>query len=284
MRKALVLILSAVLTASLSLHGQESHYIEEPAHGATQDGIHYVTTFALIGESDAPVRSFTYKYDTSRRIALWVAYPLNASLIGTGSRGEGWAPDPAVPEDRQAILYKGFRYGSSYDTGHQIPSADRLDPDANAQTCRFTNATPQLHDFNGGIWAELEKVVRTWAKRSDTLYVVTGCIPGEETIEDNAGENVTIPSAYYKAVLRLNRDKRGTPHWSACAVLLPHEVVEVKTWQQNLAFFKEHSLSLCELERLTGEVFYPNAASVVGKTQLLEMKNTSPADTPWWWK
>lgn len=273
-----ILLLLAFLAFAPFAYGQT--YLEEPAHAPGDDT--YVTVYAPLAGSS--MRSFSYRYDKEKRVSLWVAYPLNTALIGTGTRSQDWLPDQAIPQRDQAILYKGFAYGSGYDRGHQIPSADRLTNIANQQTFIFTNATPQLHDFNGGIWAELEKLVRTWAKRSDTLYVVTGIIPGDKTIDDNVGNPVTIPSAYYKAVLRLSRDKRGTPHWSACAVLLPHEAVEVKTWQQNLAFFKEHSLSLCELERLTGEVFYPNAASAVGKTQLHEMKNTRPADTPWWWK
>lgn len=211
-----------------------------------------------------------------------MAYPLNTSLIGSGSRGEGWAPDPDLPESLQAVLYKGFPRGSGYDRGHQIPSADRLDPEANAQTFRFTNATPQLHGFNGGIWAELEKRVRTWAKRSDTLYVVTGCIPGKGFIDDNAGHPVNIPSAYYKAVLRRNKAHSGTEQWSACAVLLEHRDYPVGTWQQNATLFRKKSLTIHQLEKLTGETFFPLLGKLISKKQANEIKNDVPSD--WWWR
>ena len=196
MKKYISLVSFFLLCLIASAQG----FMETPAK--TDDGSSlYVTTY--MEQDGQSLRSFTLRYDPDRRISLWVAYPLNAGLIGTGSRGDGWAPDPGLPESIQPVLYKGFRYGSGYDRGHQIPSADRLDAKANAQTFTFTNATPQLHDFNGGIWAELEKVVRTWAKRSDTLYVVTGVIPGNKTIPDNVGNDVNIPSAYYKAVYGL---------------------------------------------------------------------------------
>lgn len=274
MKKLLVLIF---LILPLSLAAQK--YLEVPAIN-NDSGCVYKTTY--MEHNGQSVRSFTYKFDTEKRISLWVAYPLNSGLIGTGSRGDGWLPDPLLDESQQAILYKGFKYGSDYDRGHQIPSADRLNPDANTQTFRFTNATPQLHDFNGGIWAELEKLVRTWAKRSDTLFVVTGCIPGERTISDNVGNHVNIPSAYYKVLLRRSTLKNGVVHWSMCAILLPHQSVPVKTWQENIAFFKENSLTVSELEHLTGETFFPLLDRLIPKARIAEMKSSS-TDT-WWWR
>lgn len=276
--KRTLLLLAATLLASLALSAQT--YLEEPTR--VPDSGPYITAYATL--DGAWMRSYTYRYDTTRHIALWVAYPLNSGLIGTGSRGDGWNPDPALDESVQPSLFRGFRYGSGYDRGHQIPSADRLEPYANAQTFLFTNATPQLHDFNGGIWAELEKVVRTWAKRSDTLYVVTGVLPGKKTIADNDGRPVNIPSAYYKAVLRRNTLRSGTVQWTACAVLLPHEVVTVGTWQENLQYFKDHSLSLSELERCTGETYYPLLGSILPHDEYQSVKTTHPSDNRWWWR
>lgn len=275
MKKLILVTLLVSLATSIFAQG----YLEVPAIKPQSDCAH-VTTYMEHGGTS--IRSFTYKYDTSKRIALWVAYPLNAGLIGTGSRGDGWLPDPHLKESEQAILYKGFRYGSGFDRGHQIPSADRLNPAANEQTFRFTNATPQLHDFNGGIWAELEKLVRTWAKRSDTLFVVTGCVPGDKTIPDNIGSPVNIPSAYYKVLLRQNTSKSGLVQWSACAVLLPHEVFPVKTWQENVALFRQHSLTVSELEHITGEIYFPMLEKKIPQQKFNEIK-LSPADA-WWWR
>lgn len=231
------------------------------------------------------VRSHTYRYDDGLRISLWVAYPLNKGLIGEGSRGEGWHPYAGIPEHLQASLYKGFRYGSGFDRGHQIPSADRLDPEINYETFTFANATPQRHDFNGGVWADLEKLVRTWAKRSDTLYVVTGCVPGKESIKDNDGRPVNIPEAYYKAVLRRNTDRKGNLRWSMCAVLVPHTADSHPEWTvpRRNAYLGTFGVSVRELEKVTGESFFPNLENVVGKKALDGMKAADPADEPWWW-
>ena len=271
-------IILALVHVSFGVAAQT--YLEEPLH--TQDGGLYVTKIGICSEYRA--RSFTYCYDTEKRIALWVAYPLNTALIGRGSRSETWLPDTDISIESQPVLYKGFARDSGYDRGHQIPSADRLYHLCNQQTFTFTNATPQLHDFNGGIWAELEKVVRTWAKRSDTLYVVTGVIPGNRTIDDNVGNPINIPAAYYKAVLRLSTDKKGNRHWSSASVYLEHKVVDVGTWQENLGYFKSKSLSLAELEKITGQTFYPLLKKKVPAEEYTRIKTSDPKLTGWWWK
>lgn len=278
MKKYLTLLLIILLGSGLAASGQT--YLEQPA--PVPDGGPYVTVKTALG--GFPMRSFTYRYDKNERVSLWVAYPLNKSIIGNGTRSQEWLPDQRIPYGDQPILARGFAYGSGFDRGHQIPSADRLDALANQQTFIFTNATPQLHDFNGGIWAELEKKVRVWAKQSDTLYVVTGIIPGDRHIDDNVGHPVNIPAAYYKTVLRRNVDKKGRVRWSICTVLLPHQVFPVGTWQENAALFKAYSKSLAELEERTNETYFPLLAKIIGYEEYTKLKNTHPSDDPWWWQ
>lgn len=253
-------------------------YLELPA-SAWMPANAVVTTRAVL--DGKTMRSFTYRYDRAARIALWVAYPLNRALIGMGSRGEEWSPDPALPLSDQPALYRGFRPGDRpFDRGHQIPSADRLNPEANAQTFRFTNATPQLHDFNGGIWAELEKRVRRWCYQSDTLYVVTGCIPGNETISDNNGAPVNIPKAYYKAVLRLHHWKNGALHYQACAVYIPH----AEGYPEIGMDFRQWAISIDDLERITGEGYFPGLGEIVGEASFRAIKSADPVKDSWWWQ
>ena len=257
-------------------------WLELPAAGG-EEGCLVSTQYMDVGPYHG--RSHTYSYDPALRISRWVAYPLNAGLIGEGSRGEGWHPYEGIPEAVQPALFKGFKYGSGFDRGHQIPSADRLESKANEATFVYVNATPQRHDFNGGIWAELEKVVRTWAKRSDTLYVVTGASAGKQFVKDNNGNPVNVPEAYYKACLRKNTDRTGRVHWSMCAVLLPHdETIPVKTWAENLKYFQKHSLSIDELENIVKEDFFPNLHLVIGKDLANAMETINPADNNWWWR
>jgi len=286
MRKSILPLLTVLL---LALHGASPAVAGPPPGGwlelpasAHEAGSTVITTRATLGGED--MRSFTYRYDRVGCIALWVAYPLNRALIGTGSRGEEWTPDPALPESAQPVLYRGFRPGAQrYDRGHQIPSADRLDAAANAQTFRFTNATPQLHGFNGGIWAELEKLVRRWCYASDTLYVVTGCIPGNDYINDNIGHPVNIPGAYYKAVLRLHHWKNGAAHYQGCAFLLPHMDIPLDE-KTAVEACRPYACSLAALQEKTGEVFFPALEGIVGKGTYRDIVNEDPQGVPWWWR
>ena len=275
---ALAILLSPAAVPALAGTPPAGGYLELPA-SAHADGAAVVTTRALLAGTQ--MRSFTYRYDIRNRIALWVAYPLNRGLIGTGSRGEEWTPDPALPERAQPVLYRGFRpTDKRYDRGHQIPSADRLDPEANAQTFRFTNATPQLHDFNGGIWAELEKQVRRWCYLSDTLYVVTGAVPGTDSMPDNAGNPVNVPKAYYKAVLRLHHWKNGQAHWQACAVYIPHR----EGYPEKGNDFRQWAMSVDDLGRLVGESFFPGLDRILGKDNAAAVRKANPVSDPWWWR
>lgn len=275
--KRFIAIIPLLLCALLYAYAQQPAWLELPG-GPAPDGT------VLLTQMNGSQRSHTFLYDEQLRISRYVAYPLNAGLIGEGSRTDGWEPYPGLPQRRQPSLSRGFAYGSGYDRGHQIPSADRLDYKLNRSTFVYINATPQLHDFNGGIWAELEKVVRTWAKRSDTLYVVTGVIPGENYISDNDGRPVNIPKAYWKAVLRRITDKSGATRWSMASVVLPHRALEVRTWRENLLLFKTQSLSIEALEAATGLDLFASLSNIIGRDEVRRLKAADPSDNPWWWK
>ena len=226
------------------------------------------------------MRSFSFDYDPEALLSHWVAYPLNKTLIGGGSRTDEWGYDPKVPENQQPRLFKGFKNnGTRYDRGHQLPSADRYNYDANVQTFYFTNMTPQRNDFNGYIWADLEGKVREWARSMDTLYVVTGCyvLDSEEYAYDNDNIKVTVPTAYYKALLGYKKDETigitpQTGGYTACAFWFPHEPYSGSVMDK--------SMTIAELEEKTGINFFVNLPSVIGTAQTEKVETTK--DT--WWK
>lgn len=232
----------------------------------------------------ATVRNYSFDWDYDNLVAPWVAYPLCAGNIGSGSRTDQWGLDPLLPDTKQPILYSAYSgFGSR---GHQIPSADRLNKDANIQTFYFTNMTPQDYDFNGGIWANLENQVRTWAKKTgttagtDTLYVVTGCFIGSSTrkARDNAGKAVAIPEAYFKALLRYkNNESVGHKGFMACAFWMENEN------KYGSKITKELSLSIADLEKKLGYKLFVNLDAKVGAETAKAIKEENPASVSWWW-
>ena len=152
-----------------------TRWMELPAMGDEQNL--YFITHDMTLANGSKIRNFSIYYDIDAKISSWVAYPLNSTLTGSGSRSDEWGYDPKVPAKYQATLFSGYKpddNGNRYDRGHQLPSADRPLWEPNVATFYFTNMTPQKNALNGGAWRNLEDKVRTWANQFDTLYVVTG--------------------------------------------------------------------------------------------------------------
>lgn len=234
-------------------------------------------------------RNYSFSWDYKNLVAPWVAYPLCKEHSPTGGyRSEAWGIDPYLPEKLQPVLYnRGFSSSSGrYDRGHQIPSADRKATSnkdhyaANAQTFYGTNMTPQLNAFNTKIWANLEDKVRVWASGSDTCYVVTGCITkgSNAYASDNHGKKVTVPTKYYKAVLRYIRNSTiGHSGYSACAILLEH-----KGYGDNNNF-KPYAMSVSDLEKVTGITYFANLPAKIGEDAAAKVKSEDPKTINWWW-
>ena len=224
-------------------------------------------------------RNYSFYWDYSKLVAHWVAYPLNNGLRSSGSRSDLWGYDPLLPASRQPAVTSTFRGG--WARGHQIPSADRLSYNANVQTFYGTNMTPQNYDFNGGIWARLEDQVRIWAGKSDTLYVVTGCmVDGDVSYaKDVDGKSVAIPNAYYKAVLSYSKSASGNGGYRGCAVYLEH------SHNPNETVARNHSsvMSIRELEAKTGVNFFVNLPGAVGAETAAAVETENPNSVSWWW-
>lgn len=234
--------------------------------------------FASAGRT---IRSFSYDWSTPDLVAHWVAYPLNKALIGTGNRTDLWAYDPQLTTAEQPTLFSAYKGG--YDRGHQIPSADRLSYADNVKTFYFTNMTPQLNSLNGQIWATAESKVRGWASSCDTLYVVTGCVVkgSSKKAYDNNGKAVTVPVAYYKAVLRYV--KNGTLGYSGYMGLAMY--FEHKAYSQSniTSSMTDIVMSIDALEAKIGVDLFPNLATVAGKTVSDNVEKEDPTKVSYWW-
>ena len=203
--------------------------------------------------ADFTARNYSMLYDAEHRIALWVAYPLTDDYIGSSGRTDDWGYDPKIPERYQAVMYSGL--GNGFDRGHQLPSADRTQSRSlNRTTFYFTNMTPQRGELNQRAWANLENRVRGYASTCDTLYVVTGAVlttDSDSQIEytkDNRGNNVAVPKAYYKVLMKYNL---ASDRYSA-----------IGFWFEHRGYGSEVSVSetqtVREIEERTGFDFFTN--------------------------
>ena len=247
-------------------------WLELPAMDNPDLG-YYSHSFKMNGNT---YRNYTFGWSQKDRVALWVAYPLCKFYTnGNVGRTEAWALDPLLGED-SAAPFGG--YAGSYARGHQVASADRqCCYEANAQTYYGTNMTPQLNAHNEQIWADLEGKVRGYANTSDTTYVVTGVMVSatSKKEKDSYGQSVTIPDAYFKAVLKYSTSSTmGT--WNAAAFYLEH-----RAYTGSIS--KEHSMSIDELEKITGFDFFVNLPAKIGADQAAKIEAADPANSSVWW-
>ena len=264
-------------------NGTPQSHIMKPSSGWMElpevksgDGNFYYHEMIRSGHKE---RNYSFYWNEEDKLAEWVAYPLNEGLRGSGWRTDCWDLDPLLWEQSQPAVY-GYSYrrgnGGDYVRGHQLPSNDRLDYAANLQTFYCTNQTPQNQSFNAGVWESLEESTRDWAKRCDTLYVVTGYVMDNYDIYalDNVGKHIPVPTGYYKALLRYiapESSYSGAEGYSAIAVYMEHKAGAARQY-----------MSVKKLEERLGINFFVNLPSAVGQEEADKIENTEPAGAAWW--
>lgn len=233
-------------------------------------------------------RSYTFYWDYDNLVSQWVAYPLNASLIGSGAgRSNAWSLCPLLPSNQQQNVTSAYKDGNNgwYARGHQLPSADRQASFAdNAQTFYGVNMTPQNNDFNGALWASLEGKVREWAKKTytDTLYVVTGCVTtgAQYYVLDASFRRVTVPTGYFKALLLHENSSSSkytsTGGYAGCAFFFDHEEYSAPG-KYNASLDMDMSMSISELETKLGYELFVNLPAKIGADKAATVKNTNTA-------
>ncbi|MDR0438168.1 MAG: DNA/RNA non-specific endonuclease [Bacteroidales bacterium] len=218
---------------------------------------------------------YALEYDTAQRHSIWVAYVFHDDYNQKNvSRTDAWAFCPIIPKEYQSLSSKSQTF-PGYDRGHLIASEDRVFSElANKETFYFSNMSPQLGWFNQQIWKNLETAVRKWAKDCDTLYVVTGGAinSGIEVIGKLENRNnVTIPKYYFKALVKRKGDTfDGIAFW-----------LENKRYE-NSKITHEYSMTIRELEELTGINFFPNLKYVISTKPELENVVETTRDTKKW--
>ena len=226
-------------------------------------------------------RNYSFGWSQDHLVAKWVAYPLCGFYTNKlADRQNSWAYDPLLGSAYSSAPFGG--YGGNYARGHQLPSADRLCcKDANRQTFYGTNLTPQLNEHNEGIWQGLEDRVRMIANKADTTYVVTGCVvdgSGKTTV-DSDGKKMTVPKAYFKALLRYSKSST-LGQWNAAAFYLEHRAYAKESGGYD---FKAVSMSVDALEELTGLDFFVNLPAKVGEDMAAKLEAQDPKNSSVWW-
>lgn len=97
-------------------------------------------------------------------------------------------------------------------------------------------------------------------------------------VYDRSNNKVTVPTAYYKAVLRYRKDATiGHAGYMAAAFWYNHD-----GFPRN--FSKNESLSVAALEERLGYKLFVNLSDAVGEVAATNIKSEKPSTVNWWWQ
>ena len=251
-----------VNTTSCSGSGDETNVLYNPAtwynYFTTNSKQRAVTHSYVYGGKK--YRNYTVLYDGNRHCPLWVAQVMHADAYPNNQvgRNESWSYDPGIPDTWQQT---GLKNASSvgYSRGHFCASSDRQTcVDANRETFYYSNQAPQWQEkFNGsgGAWYNLEQAIPDPTGR-DTLYVVQGVLfEGDiQTMTSNDNKDVSIPSHFYKLLMKCSFDVSG-------AMTAANGVAYLFTNEEHAGGYSSFATTIRSIEERTGMDFFVNIPS-----------------------
>lgn len=185
---------------------------------------------------------YTLSYNEKFEQAEWVSYVLKREYVKNNHfRRPFFIEDPKVTTG--SADWRNYK-NSGYDKGHLCPAGDmEFALDAYDDTFFTSNISPQVHNFNDGVWNRLEQQVRYWAVNYDGIYVVSGGVLNA-SLQTIGREKVSVPKYFYKVLLR---NSRGT--YKMIAFLVPNEASDTPLF--------DFVVSADRIEKLTGIDFFP---------------------------
>lgn len=177
---------------------------------------------------------------------LWVSYRLHA--VEDPKAG----PRPDFRRDWRALwpIATDSYFGSGYDRGHLAPNyaiAAVHGGEAQHQTFRMSNMSPQRPNLNRRLWQRLEEVViDRFVPRFGEVQVITGPVFPASFFDNllNRVGFVEVPDAFYKIVVVPGDTPRGL------AFIMPQEV----RGDEPLG---DYLVTIDEVEERTGLDFFP---------------------------
>lgn len=217
LRKLLPIVLAAVTGIIALLIGNNPFVIPEnpvvspiPLDSKLSKGtLQYLPT-QVLGDQLLRHRYYTVSYSSKHQNPEWVAYELLGSRLERENHEErGSFHDDPKANDPSSQVYTR----SGYDRGHLVPAHDmNFNEQAMRESFYMSNVSPQVPDFNRGIWKSLENKVRSWAQKERRIYVVAGPLLRKRVSQDQRikGTGPSIPRGFFKIVVDYEgNEKKG---------------------------------------------------------------------------
>jgi endonuclease G, mitochondrial len=146
--------------------------------------------------------AYTLGYSEKHEQAAWVCYVLSKSeCTGDEERSGSFFEDKSV---KTGSACNADYAGSGYDRGHLAPAGDMsFSATAMKESFFYSNMSPQVPQFNRGVWKKLETQVREWGTLYGNCLVITGPVL-KDSLKTIGTNGVAIPEMYYKIVVNAN--------------------------------------------------------------------------------
>lgn len=246
--------LEAIVDSLRGLPGEEARVIPDYETIVDTPNVQYGIISIVDRELDKGY--FFINHNDDWKIPYWVAYYLSSSNLQGEAKRKGikFKSDKEIPRGRRAE-YKDYTH-SGFDRGHLAPAAAfKRSREAIKTTFILSNASPQYHGFNDGIWKRLEKEVREMVTDKGQAWIITGnaflsvdslFISPREWIGHLDELNVAVPTHLFKAILALDDDG----NFSMYAFLIPNER------ERNPNPTSDYMIRVDRLEQITGYDFF----------------------------
>ena len=216
-------------------------------------------------EGGDSVMTFCVEYDKKKYHSRWVAFRFDATTAARKVGRKDYDIKPQYPIDPLLPTSYAIESDASfqgYQHGHLVASADRLySRTANDNTFYMTNMSPQTAKFNSPYWSEFEQFVQGKGRDrsfADTLYVCKGGTIDKEAhiIEYVSRGRMAVPRYYFMALLKVKNGK-----YTSLGFWMEHKSYGSKAPERSE--MRQKTLSIDELEELTGIDFFHNLPDVV---------------------
>lgn len=186
---------------------------------------------------------YSLSYLEEHELAEWVVYKLDSKQLQMPNvkREDFFSPDVKIPTG--SAVHADYS-SSGYTRGHLVPAGDMAFNElAMKESFFMSNMTPQVKEFNNGVWKELEENTRDWAYKSEALYIVAGPILDKPIKKIGRQNKVTVPSAYYKVLLDYAGEEK-----KAIAFVIPNKLSTER--------LETYMVSIDSVESMTGLDFF----------------------------
>ena len=213
-----------------------------PAFAAFPQQIEIPQSKKNIQEQIITHTGYVVSYNSNWLIPNWVAYELTSEEAqGEYPRRGGFCPDPDVIGP--TAISKDYS-NTGWDRGHMAPAGDmKWSEKAMYESHYLSNVCPQDRDLNGGLWMQLEQMIRTWAIEDGSIYIACGPIMSEHPETLGQYNKVSIPTAFFKVVCKM---VDGV--YFSIGFIFPNQKCSGKVF--------DYACSVDEIEKMTGHDFF----------------------------